>query len=108
MTDKLIFALGLCRKAGRIAMGADATAEAAERKRAFLIIAAADAADRTVRAAEAAAQKCGVPIYRIAKTIAEIESGIGRGFAVAAVTGRDQARLIVNSLEQENGGTVCL
>ncbi len=108
MTDKLMFALGLCRKAGKLAVGADATAEAAEKKRAYAILLSSDAAQRTQQAAEEAAAKCGAPLHRVNRTIAEMEKGTGRAFAVAAVTGRDQARLIELTLEQENGGTVCL
>lgn len=48
-TDKLLGALGLCRRAGRLALGFDRVLENALRGRAALVLLAADASGRTQR-----------------------------------------------------------
>ena len=49
MNDKLLSALSLCRKAGRLKMGGDVVREEIMKGGARLVLLASDAAERTVR-----------------------------------------------------------
>ena len=97
--DKLLGAVGICRRAGKLAIGFDATVKAAE-KGAPLIIAASDAAERTVRNA---ARECkeGTELVTLPRTMNEIEQAVGRKFAVAAVCDENFARLIQLNIKEE-------
>lgn len=105
MNDKLMSAIGLCRKAGALVIGADAASEAAAAKKARMMLLACDAAERTVGNAQDAAANGGISVIRLPYTIEQLASGLGRGFAVAAVTDGGLAKLIEKS--QQCGGTVC-
>ncbi|MEA5049869.1 MAG: 50S ribosomal protein L7ae [Oscillospiraceae bacterium] len=91
--DRLLAALGLCRKAGKLKMGFDAAAGAAGRG-APLVVTASDIADRTKRNIT---RVCGetVKILPIDRTSGQIEQAVGKRFVVAAVDDANLAQLIL-------------
>lgn len=95
--DKLLAALGLCRRAGKLAIGFDAAVAAVE-KGAPLAVAASDAAERT-RRNMARCCEGRTPLVELKRTQQEIEAAVGRRFAVAAVCDRQFARLIEENLQ---------
>lgn len=97
--DKLLGAVSMCRGAGKLAIGFDAALKAAS-KGAPLLLAASDAAERTVNNARAA---CGpqTEFAPIGRTQAEIEQATGRKFAVAAVCDESFARLIKQKIRED-------
>lgn len=102
--DKLLGALGLCRRAGRLAMGAEQVLETAARGRAQLVLLAADASERTVRRiGESCEGLC--PVRRIHLAQAELSALGRRPVAVLAVTDQNLARLCQSCLAppQEDG-----
>lgn len=100
--DSLLFSLALCRKAGKLAIGFDAAEAAVKSKTAFGVVVALDASDRTARTAERFSEMGDVPFYRINRTQAQIGEGVGRPFAVAAVTGHDLCDLVIKNIKQES------
>lgn len=95
--DKLLGALGLCRRAGKLAMGAEQVLETAARGRAQLVLLAADASERTVRRMQQGCEGlCPVQSTRLAQ--AELAALLGRPVAVLAVTEPNLAALCKSCL----------
>lgn len=97
--DRLLSAVALCRRAGKLAIGFDATRKALNQG-AVLVLAASDAAARTVQNVQRA---CGAhtEILRLPRTQAQIEQATGRKFAVAAVCDPNLARLIQQNIKED-------
>lgn len=95
MNDKLLSALSLCRKAGGLKTGFEASVEACA-SGAPLLLLAADAGENTRSRAE---YKCPhTEIINLPYSGAELERALGRKYAVAAVTDADLARLVKKSI----------
>jgi len=99
--DPVIAALGLCRKAGKLAIGFDASAEAI-RKGAPLVILAVDAADRTARNIRALCPD-RTRVIQLKHTRSQIAVATGRETAVAAVNDRNFATLIAGAADRQQG-----
>lgn len=95
--DKLLGALGLCRRAGRLAMGAEQVLETAARGRAQLVLLASDASERTVRRIR---EGCGglCPVQSIRLAQADLAALVRRPAAVLAVTDPNLANLCKSCL----------
>lgn len=98
--DKLLSALGISRRAGKLQIGFDAAAEAAQ-SGAPMVVLASDIAERTKRNIT---QCCGprTKIVELERTQHEIEAVVGRRFVVAAITDSNFAALV----EQAMAGNV--
>ncbi len=90
--DGLLSALAMCRKAGKLKIGFDASANAAARG-VPLVVTASDIAERTKRNITNACGK-NTSILPLERTSAQIEQTVGRKFVVAAVDDANFARLI--------------
>lgn len=90
--DKLLSALAMSRGAGKLQIGFDASAAAAQ-KGAPLIVLASDIAQRTKRNI---LQCCtdGTTVLQLHQSQRDIEAVVGRRFVVAAVTDSNFAQLI--------------
>ncbi|MBR2672647.1 MAG: hypothetical protein IKE27_10665 [Oscillospiraceae bacterium] len=97
--SKVLNAIGMCRRAGKLGIGMDATIESL-RKGAPLVLIAKDASDRTKRKVTEAAQGLS-ETAELRYTMEEIESGVGRKFAVAAVKDRNLAQAVRIALQKE-------
>ncbi len=97
--DKLLGAVSLCRRAGKLAVGFDATVKAVG-KGAALVLMSNDAAERTTRNVARICEDIA-QIVNLPYTQAEIEQATGRKFAVAAVCDENFARLIQLNIKEE-------
>lgn len=87
MDDELLGLLGLCKKAGKLALGEDEAANAALAHKARLVLISADAAGNTAEKAQRAAGEGNAPCFRVDLTKAQLGSAVGRAqCAVLAVT----------------------
>jgi len=71
--------LGMAKKAGLLAVGSEAAAQAARRGEAKLIITASDASDGSVRRAKANAESNGVTYVAVPYTMFDLGNIAGRG-----------------------------
>ena len=71
--------LGMAKKAGLLAVGSEAAANAARRGEAKLIITASDASDASVRRAKSNADANGIKFLTVPFTMFELGSTAGRG-----------------------------
>lgn len=83
--DKISGILGLCRKAGRLVLGFDITAEAIAKKTACLVLLAKDASPRTTREITKTAQEAGLPVRTLPLTMDEISYAVAKRAGVLAV-----------------------
>ena len=97
--DKLLSALGLARRAGRLAMGHDDVKHALRRGDARLIVLASDASPRL--AEELRGLAGDTPVYGTRYGMDDFGQQLGRRFAAAAVTERGLAALAEKALSGE-------
>jgi len=79
LVDRNLAHLGLAKKAGLLAVGAEAVATAARRGAAHLIITASDASEGSVRRAKINAEANGVSYIAVPYTMFELGRTAGRG-----------------------------
>lgn len=101
MPPSLPMMLGLCQRAGKLVSGDLAAEQALRRRRAHLVLVAADASLRTQSKFAHLAAQAGVPCY-IVGTRADLGGAIGKaGRAVVVVQSRDFSRGILGILRRE-------
>ena len=77
--NRCLALLGMAKKAGRLAVGSEAAANAARRREATLIITASDASEASVRRAKSNAESNGVKFTTVPFTMFELGTTAGRG-----------------------------
>ena len=102
--DKISGMLGLCRRAGRLVLGFDITAEAVAKKTACLVLTAKDASPRTVREITKTAQEAGLPVRTLPLTMDEIGYAVAKRAGVLAVCDSGFANRIDELLSQRESG----
>ncbi len=76
MNDRLLSLLGLCRRAGRLVIGAEKTREALQRRAVSLVLVASDVAPRTEKEMRHfSGSAC--PVVRIPQTGRQLSQAIG-------------------------------
>lgn len=86
MNDRLLSLLGLCRRAGRLVIGADPVKEAIDTHKAFLVICACDISQNTEKKIRTAVEAEGNAQYRIiGRTKDELSFSLGKTCATLAV-----------------------
>lgn len=86
MNDRLLSLLGLCRRAGRLVIGADPVKEAIDTDKAFLVICASDISQNTEKKIRKATEAKGNVQYCIVnRSKDELSFSLGKTCAVLAV-----------------------
>ena len=91
--------LGMCRRAGKLSPGHDASKDAIRRKRARLILIASDASDRLKDEIKSLAGN--IPLIELEGDTDEISLVIGRRAAVMTVDDDNFAKGIISNLNKE-------
>lgn len=104
MTDRLLSAISLCRKAGKLICGFDIAAAAARDGSAKLMLVTSDISDRSRRGITAACQEENVPVLEIARTMDEVAQTAGKPYGILAICDTGFAGMIKKALMEENGG----
>ena len=100
MNDRALGLLGIARKGGHVQLGEDPVSAVAQEGHARLMILAADAADHTVRRANALAALHGTPIVTIENDKASLGAVFGRSsVAMLAVTDINLAVHILGGMD---------
>jgi len=103
LTDPILTALGLARRAGQLAVGEAPVQAACRARQARLVLTAAGAAENSVDRARRLAQACGAPLAALPRDKEAVGRALGRSVcAVMAVTDRGLAALILSKLAQED------
>lgn len=100
MNDRLLSAVSLCRKAGKLLMGNDVVREAAQNGTAFLVLFASDLAPRSEKLVRLA---CGekTPARVLPFTMDELSNVTGRRVGILAVCEKGFAKMIGELLPAE-------
>lgn len=105
MDDKVKFLnmLGLCRRAGKLFLGHDAVMDCIVRKKAFLVILAADSSERLKNEVRVTAERSGINIKILltAFSMEEIGLAVGKYAAVLAVTDKNFASRLTELFGEE-------
>ena len=96
--DKLYNALSLCRRAGKLCMGFDPTADNVAKGKAWLVLTASDLSPKTKKRVEYFCEDL-VDVYSMPLTQAELEPITRKPVGVYAVLDENMAILCRNSLE---------
>lgn len=104
MNDRILSLLGLCRRAGRLTIGAAPCIEAIQKKKAFLLVYASDFSNNSAKPVLEAAHKGNVRILNINRNKDEISFALGKLCGVAAVEDEGFANKLVELIESEQGG----
>lgn len=85
---KIINLLTICIKAGRAVKGFDTVCEAVKEKKAFCVITACDASERTMKEISFICGKYSVPLIPVLSSKDELAAYTGKSTAVIAVCDR--------------------
>lgn len=99
MSNKLLSLLGLCRKAGMLAIGHDAAKEALRSKKAFLCLLASDVSDRLKKEAQTICTD--IPVIYLDISMTELGAAIGKKAGMLAIKDQGFAQLITKETTKE-------
>lgn len=102
MKDKLVPHLGLCRKAGKLAVGFDAVRESLGKRQAFLVLLCGDLSEGSARRITALAERQNIEIRTAPIVMDDIERLAGRRAGILAVTDRELAKLVRSAVSLVN------
>ncbi len=85
LCQKLTGLLGICRKAGKMAIGFDPMLEVVRAGKAAGVVTAADSSPKTYKEVCYHCEKAGIPVVSLPLTQEELGRAIGRKAVVAAI-----------------------
>ena len=100
MNDRLLSALSLCRKAGRLTLGMDVCQQAAQDGTARLMLTASDLAPRSRRRIEETCEAVKLPIASLPYDMEQLWSVLGRRCGIVAVCDEGFANMVLGLLPQ--------
>jgi ribosomal protein L7Ae-like RNA K-turn-binding protein len=104
MNDKLLSFLGICRRAGKLKIGAESASDSIKAKKASLIIFANDFSQNSAKTIKASALEHNIKTLTINRSKDEISPAVGKLFGVAAVEDEGFAKKLIEIIENELGG----
>lgn len=97
MTDRLLSFLGICRKAGSLAVGHDAVKDALRSSRAKLVLLTSDASPRLEKEFS---NLSSTQIIRLSRSMDDVCNHIGKKAGVLAVTDENMASAVIKKYEE--------
>jgi ribosomal protein L7Ae-like RNA K-turn-binding protein len=94
MTNKICGTLGLCRRAGKLAMGYDSVAESLQKRKSALVILASDASAKTEKNIRFLAEQSNVAVKKLELTAMELGSAIGKSCVCLSVEDKGFGKLL--------------
>lgn len=92
--DKLLSAISLCRKAGKLKMGTDVVKEQIEQKTAKLVLTASDIAERSKRQIDFVCAKASLTAVSVPYTMEDLSMVTGKRYGILAVCDKGFADMI--------------
>ena len=102
MPDRVLSLLGLCRRAGKTALGNDAVISSIVRGEARLVICAQDISENTRRKILYNAKMCSVPCLTLKRTKDSLGGALGKYCAVVAVNDSGFAKKLSGYIQTES------
>ncbi len=104
MNDRILSFLGICRRAGRLQIGAQPTVDSANAHNAELIIFANDFSRHSARPVLEAALKNNIKILTINRSKDELSPALGKLCGAVSVEDEGFAKKLIMLIENESGG----
>lgn len=104
MNDRILSLLGLCRRAGRLVIGAEPAIESISAHKAELIIYADDFSKNSLKPVLAAAHSGDVRTFKINRSKEELSLALGKLCGVISVEDKGFAQKLAGLIENEQGG----
>lgn len=105
MNDKLLSIFGLCRRAGKLIIGADPVTDSVLKRKAFLVVTTKDFSNNSKKNILKATEGTSVKVLEINRTKDELSFAVGKFCAVVAVEDKGFSNkiqeLILKEQEQE-------
>ncbi len=108
MNDRLLSLLGLCRRAGRTAIGCDPVKDSVLNGKARLVVFARDVSQRTRRDILSVANECGVRTVTLDYSKEELGASLGKLCAVLSICDEGFAKKIIELSGKDNGEELIL
>lgn len=102
MNDRILSLLGLCRRAGKLVIGADPTIDSINKGKSKIVILADDFSPKSAKAVLAAAHMSNVKIFNIKRSKDEISLALGKLCGVLSVEDKGFAEKLSQLIENEN------
>lgn len=104
MNDRILSLLGICRRAGRLIIGADPSVDSIQKHKAKLIIFASDFSKSSSRPVLAAAHENNITTLTLNRNKDEVSLAVGRLCGVMAIEDEGFADKLKMLIENELGG----
>ncbi len=104
MNDRILSLLGICRRAGKLVIGAEPSIESITKKKSQLIIYANDFSRKSAKPVLEASHKNNVRTYSVNRCKDEISLAVGKLCGVMSVEDKGFAEKLVQLIENEQGG----
>lgn len=104
MTDRILSLLGLCRRAGKLTIGADPATESVIKHKSSLVLYANDFSHNSVKPVLEAAHKNNVKALIINRSKNELSLALGKMCGVVSVEDKGFADKLVGLINDEQGG----
>lgn len=101
MADRLMGAVSLCRKAGRLRMGMDLVCEEVQKGGVRLVLVADGVSGRSERKVREVCEAGNVPVHRLPCTMEELSRVTGKKYGILAVCDEGFAGMIGGLLGSE-------
>ena len=104
MNDRLLSLLGLCRRAGKLVIGADPSVESVTKGKSKLIIAAQDFSPKSLKPVALQAHQHNIRILSIRRTKEELSFALGKLCGVLSVEDKGFADKLETLIDSEQRG----
>lgn len=104
MNDRILSLLGLCRRAGKLVIGADPTIDSIRKKKSRLVLYAEDFSRHSIKPVLEAAHRGNVSAIIIKRSKDELSFAIGKLCGVVSVEDKGFADKLVQLIGDEQGG----
>lgn len=104
MNDRILSLLGLCRRAGKLVIGADPCVESAQKNKSMLIIYASDFSPKSCKPVLEAAHRNNVKTFKINRSKDELSFALGKLCGVLSVEDKGFADKLKQLIEDEQRG----
>lgn len=104
MNDRLLSFLGICRRAKKLVIGAEITAQSVEEGKSLLVLYASDASKNSLKRVLAAAEQNGVTAACVSRSKDELSAALGRLCAVMSIEDKGFADKLSQMILSEQRG----
>lgn len=104
MNDRILSLLGICRRAGKLVMGADPSVDSIHKHKAKLIIMANDFSPKSGKSVLQAAHEFNVNVLNINRSKDDISMALGKFCGVLSIEDKGFAAKLKQLIESEQGG----